>query len=99
MGLLADGWRGLRPYLLPLVLWQSSACLFAALSHRHFQQGRERRYSHLAIAFDALQLLVLTLPLLGAAVWSPTEHLWWLAGVSSTGLLALSLWMAGIKLK
>ena len=99
MGLLADGWRGLRPYLLPLVLWQSSACLFAALSHRPFQQGRERRYSHLAIAFDALQLLVLTLPLLGAAVWSPTEHLWWLAGVSSTGLLALSLWMAGIKLK
>lgn len=99
MGLLANGWRGLQPYLLPLVLWQSSACLFAALSHRPFQQGRERRYSHLAIAFDALQLLVLTLPLLGAAVWSTTEHLWWLAGVSSTGLLALSLWMAGIKLK
>lgn len=97
MGLLAEGWRGLRPYLLPLVLWQGSACLFAALSHRPFQQGRERRYSYLAIAFDALQLLVLALPLLGAAAWPPALHLWWLAGVSSAGLLALSLWMAGIR--
>ncbi len=95
MGLLAEGWRGLRPYILPLVLWQGSACLFAALSHRPFQQGRERRYSHLAIAFDALQLLVLALPLLGAAAWPPAIHLWWLAGVSSAGLLALSVWMAG----
>lgn len=87
---LAPAWRGLLPYILPMVLWQGSACIFAALSHRPFQQGRERRYSLLAMALCAVQMAVLLAPV----AWTPLAHLWWLAGISSAGLLALSAWMA-----
>ena len=78
------------PYILPMVLWQGSACIFAALSHRPFQQGQARRYSLLTMGFNAVQLAVLLVPL----GWAPQAHLWWLAGVCTAGLLALSAWMA-----
>jgi hypothetical protein len=87
---LAPAWHGLLPYILPMVLWQGSACIFAALSHRPFQQGQARRYSLLTMGFNAVQLAVLLVPL----GWAPQAHLWWLAGVCTAGLLALSAWMA-----
>ena len=43
-----------------------SACISAALSHRPFQHAQERQYSWLAIALQALQLVVLVAPL-----WAP----------------------------
>jgi uncharacterized membrane protein YqaE (UPF0057 family) len=46
---LAASWAGLLPYVLPLVLWQAGACLFAACSHLPFQQGRARAFSNFAI--------------------------------------------------
>lgn len=87
---IARSWQGLQPYILPMVLWQGSACIFAALSHRPFQQGQARRYSLLTMGFITLQLAVLLAPL----GWAPQVHLWWLAGLCATGLLALSAWMA-----
>ncbi len=87
---IARSWQGLQPYILPMVLWQGSACIFAALSHRPFQQGQARRYSLLTMGFNTLQLAVLLAPL----GWAPQVHLWWLAGLCATGLLALSAWMA-----
>lgn len=95
----APSWRGMLPYIAPLVLWQASACVFAALSHRPFQQGQESRYSQWSIAFDVLQLLVLAAPLLLGWPLPATTHAWWLAGTCALGLIALSGWMAGIKLK
>ena len=95
---LAPSWRGLLPAIAPLVLWQASACLFAALGHRPFQSGRESHYSYATIAYQLLQWLVLALPLLAPSLvtggWTPTLHLWLLAGVSSLGLLGLAAWMA-----
>ncbi len=72
------------------MLWQGSACIFAALSHRPFQQGLARRYSLLTIGFNIMQIMVLLAPL----GWTPQVHLWWLAGLCTTGLLMLSAWMA-----
>ncbi len=95
---LAPSWRGLLPAIAPLVLWQASACLFAALGHRPFQSGRESHYSYATIAYQLLQWLVLALPLLAPSLvtggWTPTLHLWLLAGTSSLGLLGLAAWMA-----
>ena len=95
---LAPSWRGLLPAIAPLVLWQASACLFAALGHRPFQWGRESPDSYATIAYQLLQWLVLALPLLAPSLvtggWTPTLHLWLLAGTSSLGLLGLAAWMA-----
>ena len=87
---LAPAWHGLLPYVLPMVLWQGSACIFAALSHRPFQHGQARRYSLLAMGVSALQLVVLLAPV----GWTAHVHLWWLAGLCAAGLLAMSAWMA-----
>ena len=86
----------MRPYLLPLVLWQGSACISAALSHRPFQHAKERQYSWLAVALQALQLVVLVAPLWAPPGWSAEVHLWWLAGTSAVGLLVLSAWMLAL---
>jgi len=93
---LATAWQGMRPYLLPLVLWQGSACISAALSHRPFQHAQERQYSWLAMALQALQLVVLVAPLWAPQGWSAEVHLWWLAGTSAIGLLVLSAWMLAL---
>jgi hypothetical protein len=94
---LAASWSGMLPYLLPMVLWQGAACVLAASSHLPFQQGRARRFSHAAIAFDAMQLLALGTPLLLGHLLSPVVHVWWLAGLSTAGLLALYVWLARSK--
>jgi hypothetical protein len=95
----SSAWIGLEPYLLPLVLWQSGACVFAAFSHKPFQTGQASRYSQMAILFNAAQLTVLLLPAVGLVDWSVYTHLWWLSGVSAVGLFALAAWIVGIKLK
>lgn len=64
----------MRPYLLPLVLWQGSACISAALSHRPFQHAQERQYSWLAMALQALQLVVLVAPLWAPQGWSAEKN-------------------------
>jgi hypothetical protein len=76
------------------VLWQAAACLTAAFSHRPFEQGRAGVYSYAAISFDALQLLMVCGPLLFGLELSPIEHVWLLAGISTTGLLMLGLWLS-----
>jgi hypothetical protein len=91
---LPNAWNGVLPYMLPLVLWQATACLPAAFSHRPFGQGRAAAYSYAAIGFDVLQLLTVCGPLLFGVVLSPNEHVWLLAGLSTSGLLALGLWLA-----
>lgn len=67
----------------------------AALSHRPFQHAQERQYSWLAIALQALQL-VLVAQLWAPQGWSAEVHLWWLAGTSAIGLLVLSAWMLAL---
>ena len=54
---LAASWAGLAPYVLPLVLWQASACLFAACSHLPFQKGKARAFSPCRLRAGRVQSL------------------------------------------
>ncbi len=94
---LAASWTGLAPYVLPLVLWQSAACLLAACSHLPFQRRRARAFSLAAIGFDALQLTVLCAPLALGLALDPTAHAWWVCAASAVGLLALSAMLLRLK--
>lgn len=89
---LAPSWQHLAGYIAPLVLWQCSACLFAAHGHLPFQGGTARQFSWATIAFNTVQLCVLVLPLALTSIHAE-QHVWWLAGSSACGLLALTLWM------
>ena len=83
-------WAGLLPIVSPIVLWQAGACLLAAGSHLPFQQGRASAFSYAAIGFDATQLLVLLAPLALGLSLTAVAQAWWLGGVSTLGLLALT---------
>jgi hypothetical protein len=63
IGWLGDQWQGVWPYLLPLVLWQGSACLVATYSHRPFQSYKGTKYSIICITQTSIQFIILFLPL------------------------------------
>ncbi len=88
-------WQGVWAYLLPLVLWQGCACLSAAFSHRPFQTQSASAYSWACMGLSALQALVLVAGLI--APLDAAQHVTLLAGVSGSGLLVLSVWMAQLK--
>ncbi len=92
---LTASWSGLLPYVIPVALWQASACMLAACSHLPFQQGRASAFSYAAIGFDALQLLVLLAPWLVGYSPDAATHAAWLGGVSTLALLGLSSWLLG----
>jgi bacteriorhodopsin len=85
------------PYIAPLVLWQGSACLSAAFSHRPFQTQSASAYSWACIALGLLQAVVLFAPM---GLTQPNEavsHMATFAFVSSLGLLGLTAWMARLR--
>jgi uncharacterized membrane protein YqaE (UPF0057 family) len=87
-------WGGVWPYIAPLVLWQGTACLSAAFSHRPFQTQSASAYSWACIALGVLQALVLLAPIGLAQSMSAEQHMAAFALVSSLGLLGLTVWMA-----
>jgi len=91
-------WRGVWPYIAPLVLWQGSACLSAAFSHRPFQTQSASEYSWGCMALGVLQALVLLAPIGLAQSISAEEHMATFAWVSSFGLLGLTVWMGRLPL-
>jgi hypothetical protein len=64
--------------------------MLAACSHLPFRQGRASNFSYAAIGFNAMQLLVLCVPLVLGLSLDAETHAWWLSGASSLGLLALT---------
>jgi len=89
MGWLGAQWQGVQPYLLPMVLWQGSACLAAAVSYRPFEAGGANRYSWVCLRVVAVQGIVL----LGPVVWGESLnlllHFWCFSVVSALGLLVI----------
>ncbi len=61
-GWLGEQWHGVWPYLLPLVIWQGSACIVAALGHLPFLTRSARKFSWLCIGVASLQLGALLAP-------------------------------------
>lgn len=95
-GWLSQNWAPLRQCLWPLVLWQTGACLIAAVSHRPFQGARAVAYSRQCLAINAAQALLLLLPpLLGISLQT---HLWALAGFMFIALSLQALWAARLPM-
>jgi uncharacterized membrane protein YqaE (UPF0057 family) len=90
-------WGGVWPYIAPLVLWQGSACLSAAFSHRPFQTRSANAYSWGCMALGALQALVLLAPIGLTQSISAEQHMAAFALVSSLGLFGLTVWMARLR--
>ena len=91
-------WSGVWPYIAPLVLWQGSACLSAAFSHRPFQTQSANGYSWACMALGALQALVLLVPMGFALPVSAEQHMTAFSLVSGLGLVGLTVWMARLRL-
>lgn len=91
-------WGGVWPYIAPLVLWQGSACLSAAFSHRPFQTQSASAYSWASMALGVLQALVLLVPMGLAQPISAEQHMAAFAWVSGLGLVGLTVWMARLQL-
>lgn len=90
-------WSGVWPYIAPLVLWQGSACLSAAFSHRPFQTQSANSYSWACIVLGVLQSVVLLVPTGLAQPIDATQHMAAFGLVSGLGLLGLTVWMARLK--
>jgi uncharacterized membrane protein YqaE (UPF0057 family) len=90
-------WAGVWPYIAPLVLWQGSACLSAAFSHRPFQTQSASAYSWACMALGAVQALVLLAPTGLAHPIDAQQHMAAFALGSSLGLLGLTAWMAKLR--
>jgi len=96
MGWLGEQWLGVWPYLLPLVLWQGSACLVAAFSHRPFETKNSRSYSCACIGITSLQSIVLFAPAVTNMPLISSNHLVWFASVSAISYCTLILWLRKI---
>jgi hypothetical protein len=96
LGWLSAEWEGVRPYLLPLVLWQGSACVAAAFSHLPFQRLNARHYSLICMGVACLQGSVLLIPALH--VFAPTGQVHFLifGVVSACALLAMTFYLNNI---
>jgi hypothetical protein len=90
-------WGGVWPYIAPMVLWQGSACLSAAFSHRPFQTQSASAYSWACMALGLLQTMVLLAPMGLAEPIDAVQHMAAFALVSSLGLLVLTVWMAKLR--
>lgn len=90
-------WSGVWPYIAPLVLWQGSACLSAAFSHRPFQTQSASAYSWACMTLGALQAAALLAPMGLAQPIDAAQHMAAFALLSSLGLLGLTVWMARLR--
>jgi len=95
-GWLGEQWQGVWLYLLPLVLWQGSACLVAAFSHRPFETKNARSYSWACIGITILQSIVLLTPALTNMPLISSSHLVWFVSVSAISYYTLFLWLRKI---
>ncbi len=91
LGLLGERWQGVLPYLLPLALWQGSACLLATYSHLPFIFNKSISYSYFCISFAFLQLLCLLIPVIFLNEKNPNIHIYLLSIISSIGLIYISI--------
>jgi len=74
-GWLGEQWQGVWTYLLPLVVWQGSACLAAAFSHLPFENHKARKYSWACMAVAGVQGVVLLAPVLFLSNYDAKFHI------------------------
>jgi uncharacterized membrane protein YqaE (UPF0057 family) len=96
-GWLDPRWSGVGPYIAPLVLWQGSACLSAAFSHRPFQTQSAGAYSWACMALGVVQAAVLLVPMGLTQPIQAEQHMTAFALVSSVGLLGMTIWLSRLR--
>jgi len=94
---LEPRWGGVLRYIAPLVLWQGSACVSAAFSHRPFQTQSAPAYSWACMTLSGIQAAVLLIPMNFTLPIDPVQHMTVFALMSSLGLLGLSVWMSRLR--
>jgi len=97
MGWLEEQWRGVWPYLLPLVLWQGSACFVAAYAHLPFLTHSARRYSWVCIGLATLQGMVLLVSTFFNFLLTPFLIFTIISVCSCLGLLGISFWQRNLS--
>ena len=97
LGWLGEQWRGVWPYLLPLVFWQGSACLVAAYSYLPFQTQSAHMYSWLCIGIATLQGGVLFIPIFTNLLLAPFSVFVVFSICSSMGLLGICWWQRNLS--
>jgi uncharacterized membrane protein YqaE (UPF0057 family) len=97
LGWLSPKWSGVWHYIAPLVVWQGSACVSAAFSHRPFQTQAAQKYSWACMGLATVQGLVLIVPIALAAPVDPVSLVTAFALVSAVGLLTITAWMARLR--
>jgi len=96
MDWLEKQWQGVCPYLLPLVVWQGSACLAAAFSHLPFQTESARIYSWVCIGVTTLQGVVLLVPTFTSLLPTPLSAFVLFSLFSCMGLLGIACWQRNL---
>ena len=94
---LAPKWQGAWIYIGPLVLWQGSACMSAAFSHRPFQTQAAHQYSWVCMCLASLQALILLGPICFGLLVEAEQHMTVFAICSSLGLICLTRWTAKLR--
>ena len=97
IGWLGEDWQGVWSYLLPLVLWQGSACYVAAHSHIPFKTNKARHYSWLCIGVAGLQILALLTPYAIRLDITPVMHFMGFSIISLIGFIFISMHIRNIS--
>jgi hypothetical protein len=89
IGWLGDQWQGMWPYLLPLAVWQGSACMVAAFSFNSFRFKSATHYSKLCIFTALIQLTIIFYPFIFNLKINLEVHLYSFATISLVCYLRL----------
>jgi len=89
IGWLGDQWQGMWPYLLPLAVWQGSACMVAAFSFNSFRFKSATNYSKLCIFIALIQLTIILYPFIFNLKINLQVHLYSFAIISLVCYLRL----------
>jgi uncharacterized membrane protein YqaE (UPF0057 family) len=96
-GWLESKWSGVLYYVWSLMIWQGSACLSAAFSHRPFQTQAAQKYSWACMGLAGLQALILFIPICVPLPIDAEIHMSAFALISGSSLLILTRWMARLN--
>ena len=97
IGWLGENWQGVWSYLLPLVLWQGSACYVAAHSHIPFKTNKARQYSWLCIGVAGLQILALLTPYVMRMDITSVVHFMGFSSISLIGFIFISVYIKNLS--
>jgi len=96
LGWLGEQWQGVWPYLLPIVVWQGSACVVAAYAHLPFLTQSARRYSLACITLATLQGMVLLVSTFFNFLITPFLIFTILSVCSCIGFLGIFCWQRNL---